>query len=97
MIAEKVHGFRGKPGGKFDEIVQMLKDVANGEITLLDTPEEMADAQLPPGLKDKPKTKAFLKKMGSEYVRNLYGKAIRDHKLVAAEILASMTPLPPRK
>lgn len=50
-VAENVHGIRRKPNDPTqDAIFDTLKAVASGEITVIDTPEEVA-AKLPEALR----------------------------------------------
>lgn len=83
-VAEYVHGVRRKGGdGKHDEMFDVIKSVADGDLTLLGTPEELlASFPTPPeGIKLNVDHPVF-----REWVRNS-----RDAERKAAQLILQLT------
>ena len=94
MAAERVHGV-SRRGNQIltDAVFTILRQVANGELTLLDTPEETI-AGLPP---PPPELAAIgseavraAQEAAARQVREQTHQAMRNQRQMAAELLRSM-------
>ena len=101
LVAEHVHGLR-RPGG--DDTARRrfeatLEAVARGDLTLLDTPEEMlAHQPVPPDIAEQaPELADQLRAALQSHVHLLHRNAARDHRAVAEDILGQLraASLPP--
>ncbi len=95
MTAEHVHGVTRKGNQLLtDKVFEILEQVATGEMTLLDTPEEtMAGLPAPPSelaAKESDAINNVREQLAAEMAQ-LTRQAMRDHREVAAELLRIMT------
>ena len=95
MAAEHIHGTSRKRNQVLtDAIFRVLEQLASGELTLLDTPEEtIADLpDLPPELAAKaPEAMHNFRTQMAAQMPEMIRQAMRDQREVAAELLKAMT------
>ena len=96
LVAEHAHGVSRRFSGPMSEkMLKILEEVAKGELTLLDTPAETIP-DLPPVpehlAKNAPKAAAKVREFAEAQFRMMHAKAIKDHRIVAAEILSELPP-----
>ncbi|MBC7816905.1 MAG: hypothetical protein IAG10_08470 [Planctomycetaceae bacterium] len=95
MAAEHIHGTNRKLNQvRTDAIFRVLEQLATGELTLLDTPEEtIADLPAPsPELAAKaPEAVSHFRTQMAARMPAMIRQAMRDQREVAAELLKAMT------
>lgn len=95
MVAERIHGTTRKRNQVLtDAILRVLQQLASGELTLLDTPEEtIADLPAPPvelTAKAPEAMHKFRMEMASR-MPEMIRQAMREQREVAGELLKAMT------
>ncbi len=94
MIAEHVHGASRKRNQVLtDAILKALQQLANGELTLLDTPEETIAVLPAPPLELAAQAPQAMRRFRTEMAARMpemIRQAMRDQRKVAAELLKAM-------
>ena len=94
MIAEHVHGASRKRNQVLtDAILKALQQLASGELTLLDTPEETIASLPAPPLELAAQASQAMRKFRTEMAARMpemIRRAMRDQREVAAELLKAM-------
>lgn len=95
MAAEHIHGTNRKHNQVLtDAIFRVLQQVASGELTLLDTPEEtIADLPDPPPelAAQAPEAMHSFRMQMAAHMPEMIRHGMRDQREVAAELLKAMT------
>lgn len=90
LVAEQVHGVKREGNGPSKAMFDLLQQVADGDVTLLDTPEELVSDKFQPPAELMEKAPAAMDKMRerfAEIIRKNYGTTIENHKIMARQIL----------
>ena len=94
MIAEHIHGTNRKRNQVLtDAIFKALQQLASGELTLLDTPEETIAALPAPPLELAAQAPQAMREFRTEMATRMpemIRQAMRDQREVAAELLKAM-------
>ncbi len=94
MVAEHIHGTNRKRDQVLtDAIFKTLQQLASGELTLLDTPEETIAALPAPPLELAAQAPQAMREFRTEMVARMpemIRQAMRDQREVAAELLKAM-------